>query len=184
MKIIDLNIKIEYDPVKDEIINYTTTLNGVAEKKTSTTKKTTKKDKEESNESFLVREENKLVLSSKLVEELGAEYEDRIAINYEKTSEGITFPLIGLSISFGGKESGNKLTKSNTVAYRGNSNTTLAEFGTRFSIEPYKEGIFRLIGDTKSEKMTTPEAVIKSVDMGIEVTGDTNFEIKDLDFEL
>ena len=32
--------------------------------------------------------------------------------------------------------------------------------------------------------MTTPEAVIKSVDMGIEVTGDTNFEIKDLDFEL
>ena len=106
-------------------------------------------------------------------------------LDFEHYSRGIiTFPLIGLSISFGGKENGNKLTKSNTVAYRGNSNTTLAEFGTRFSIEPYKEGIFRLIGDTKSEKMTTPEAVIKSVDMGIEVTGDTNFEIKDLDFEL
>ena len=184
MKIIDLNIKIEYDPVKDEIINYTTTLNGVAEKKTSTTKKTTKKDKEESNESFLVREENKLVLSSKLVEELGAEYEDRIAINYEKTSEGITFPLIGLSISFGGKESGNKLTKSNTVACRGNSNTTLAEFGNKFTIEPYGNMVFKLVGDTQAEKTITPEAVIKKVDMGIEVTGDENYQIENLDFNL
>ena len=185
MKIIDLNVRIEYDPVKDEIISYTTSLNGVTEKKTSTTKRTTKKDKEESNESFLVREENKLVLSSKLVEELGAEYEDRIAINYFKDETNkITYPVIGLSTSFGGKESGNKLTKSNTVAFRGNSNSTLAEFGTRFSIEPLKDGVFKLVGDSKAEKELTPEAVIKKVDMGIEVTGDDNYEIKDLDFKL
>ena len=184
MKLIDLNIKIEYNPETDEIVSYTTSLNGVAEKtKTTTTRKALSKKKDDGSEAFLVREENKLILSQKLIEELGAEVDDRIAINYER-KEGLTFPVIGVSTAFGGKESGNKLTKSNTVAYRGNSNTTLAEFGTRFSIEPYKEGIFRLIGDTKSEKMTTPEAVIKSVDMGIEVTGDTNFEIKDLDFEL
>lgn len=185
MKIIDLNVRIEYDPVKDEIVNYTTTLNGVAEKKTTTTKRTSKKEKEGSDESFLVREENKLVLSSKLVEELGAEYEDRIAINYFKDEKNkITYPVIGLSTAFGGKESGNKLTKSNTIAFRGNSNSTLAEFGTRFTIEPNGEGIFKLIGDTKSEKELTPEAVIKKVDMGIDVTGDDNYDIQDLDFKL
>lgn len=183
MKIIDLNVKIEYDPVKDEIISYSTTLNGVAEKKTSTTKKTSKKEKEGSDEAILTREENKLVLTSKLVEDLNAQYEDRIAINYEQ-KDGMTYPLIGLSSAFAGKESGNKLTKSNTVAFRGNSNSTLAEFGTRFTIEPYKEGIFRLIGDNKSEKAVTPEAVIKTVDMGIEVTGDETYDIEDLDFKL
>ena len=185
MKIIDLNVRIEYDPEKDEIIGYTTTLNGVAEKKTSTTKKTSKKEKGESTDSILVREENKLVLSSKLVEDLGAEYEDRIAINYFKDEKNkITYPIIGLSTSFGGKESGNKLTKSNTIAFRGNSNSTLSEFGTRFTIEPHGEGIFKLVGDSKSEKELTPEAVIKKVDMGIEVTGDDNYDIKDLDFKL
>lgn len=184
MKIIDLNIKIEYDPVKDEIVNYSTTLNGVVEKKTSTTKRSSSKKTEESDESFLLREENKLTLSSKLVEELGAVYEDRIAIFYEKTPEGITFPLIGLETSFPGKASGNKLTKTNTVACRGNSNSTLAEFGTRFSVEPYKTGLFKLVGDTKAEKAITLEAVIKKVDMGIEVTGDTNYQIEDLDFNL
>ena len=182
MKIIDLNIKIEYDPEKDEIINYSTTLNGVAEKKTTTTKKSSKK-KEESDEAYLIREENKLVLSSKLVETLGAEYEDRIAINYEQTKEKITFPVIGLDSAFA-KSTGNKLTKSNTIAYRGNSNSTLAEFGTRFTIEPYGEGIFRLVGDTKKEKETTPEAVVKKVDMGIDITGDETYEIEDLDFKL
>jgi hypothetical protein len=88
---------------------------------------------------------------------------DRIAINYER-KEGLTFPVIGISTAFGGKESGNKLTKSNTVACRGNSNTTLAEFGSRFTIEPYGNMVFKLIGDTQAEKTITPEAVIKRVD--------------------
>jgi hypothetical protein len=189
MKLIDLNIKIEYNPETDEIVSYSTSLNGVAEKtKTTTTRKSLSKKKDDGTESFLVREENKLSLSQKLVEMLGAEPDDRIAINYEKDDiNKITFPVIGLSYAFGGKESGNKLTKSNTVAYRGNSNSTLAEFGTRFTIEPYgnlKPNIFKLIGDNQSEKALVPEVAIKQVNMGIEVTGDENYEIEDLDFKL
>lgn len=184
MKLIDLNIKIEYNPETDEIVSYTTSLNGVAEKtKTTTTRKALPKKKDDGTEAFLIREENKLILSQKLVEELGAEVDDRIAINYER-KDGLTFPVIGISTAFGGKESGNKLTKSNTVACRGNSNTTLAEFGSRFTIEPYGNMVFKLIGDTQAEKAITPEAVIKKVDMGIEVTGDENYTIEDLDFKL
>ena len=184
MKLIDLNIKIEYNPETDEIVGYTTSLNGVAEKtKTNTTRKALSKKKDDGSEAFLIREENKLILSQKLVEELGAEVDDRIAINYER-KDGLTFPVIGISTAFGGKESGNKLTKSNTVACRGNSNTTLAEFGSRFTIEPYGNMVFKLIGDAQAEKAVTPEAVIKKVDMGIEVTGDENYQIEDLDFKL
>ena len=184
MKLIDLNIKIEYNPETDEIVSYTTSLNGVAEKtKTTTTRKALSKKKDDGSEAFLIRAENKLILSQKLIEELGAEVDDRIAINYER-KEGLTFPVIGISTAFGGKESGNKLTKSNTVACRGNSNTTLAEFGSRFTIEPYGNMVFKLIGDTQAEKTITPEAVIKEVDMGIEVTGDDNYQIQDLDFKL
>lgn len=184
MKLIDLNIKIEYNPETDEIVGYTTSLNGVAEKtKTTTTRKALPKKKDDGSEAFLVREENKLVLSQKLVEELGAEADDRIAINYDKKDD-VTFPVIGVSTAFGGKESGNKLTKSNTVACRGNSNSTLAEFGNRFTIEAYGNGVFKLVGDIQAEKAVTPEAVIKKVEMGIEVTGDDNYQIEDLDFKL
>ena len=184
MKLIDLNIKIEYNPETDEIVGYTTSLNGVTEKKTTTTtRKALSKKQDDGSEAFLIREENKLILSQKLIEELGAEVDDRIAINYER-KEGLTFPVIGISTAFGGKESGNKLTKSNTVACRGNSNTTLAEFGNKFTIEPYGNMVFKLVGDTQAEKTITPEAVIKKVDMGIEVTGDENYQIENLDFNL
>ena len=44
--------------------------------------------------------------------------------------------------------------------------------------------VFKLVGDTQAEKTITPEAVIKKVDMGIEVTGDENYQIENLDFNL
>ena len=42
----------------------------------------------------------------------------------------------------------NKLTKSNTISFRGSANDKLSEFGTVFKLEPSEdEGIFYLIGD-------------------------------------
>lgn len=185
MKIIDLNVRIEYDPIKDEIVNYTTSLNGVSESKTTTVKKSsTKKSKDISEEAILIREENKLVLSQKLVDMLEANYEDRVAIRYDQ-SNGETFPVIGLDIKFGDKSNGNKLTKSNTLACRGNANTTLSEFGNKFTVESTSsEGIFKLIGDGVISKPVIPETIIKDIDLGIEVTSDKNYEIEDLDFKL
>lgn len=42
----------------------------------------------------------------------------------------------------------NKLTKSNTISFRGSANDKLSEFGTVFKLELSEdEGIFYLIGD-------------------------------------
>ena len=42
----------------------------------------------------------------------------------------------------------NKLTKSNTISFRGSANDKLSEFGTVFKLEPSEdEGIFYLLGD-------------------------------------
>lgn len=42
----------------------------------------------------------------------------------------------------------NKLTKTNTVSFRGAANEKLAEFGTVFKLEPSEDdGIFYMIGD-------------------------------------
>lgn len=51
----------------------------------------------------------------------------------------------------------NKLTKTNTVSFRGTANDKLSEFGTTFRMEPSEdEGIFYLIGD----KVNIPEETI------------------------
>ena len=157
IKQIDLSVVINYDTEKDEIISYLTTLNGVQEKKTTTTKKSTKKNVIEGLR--VVREDNKLILSEDLVKELKANPEDKIVIQYDRDQESKTvFPVIGLETTFN-NGGGNKLTKSNTVAYRGKANNTLAEFGSDFKVEPYKEGIYRL-----KEKMYYLEEMLPNKD--------------------
>lgn len=182
MKEIKLNVTLQYNPETDTIDSYKVTLDGVANK-TTTTKKvgTTKKSGLEGL--VVVREEGKLVLSEQLLAELGAVHEDRINIVYEKIGVGDdkkTFPVIGKSESFGGKEAGNKLTKTNTVQYRGKANETLAAFGTTFGVELYKEGIYKLIGDVQADMDVPVKKAVQEVVMSIETTTDTNYEIEDL----
>ena len=47
-----------------------------------------------------------------------------------------TFPIIGREELFEG--SGNRLTKSNTISYRGEQNTILREYGTCFKLVRFK----------------------------------------------
>ena len=93
MKIIDLNVRIEYDPVKDEIVNYTTTLNGVAEKKTSTTKKTTNTQKRNNSNYYVDMNSSSRRISGRTyatgVKKLD---EDQLAWTQEDGSELIISP--------------------------------------------------------------------------------------------
>lgn len=182
IKMLDLSVSIEYDTEKDEIVKYSTCLNGVEEKKTTTTKKSSSK-KNKLEGLCLKREPNKITLSEGLVEALGASVEDKIAIQYKKDEKKQLFPVIGLSSSFG-DDNGNRLTKSNTVSYRGKANDTLAEFGEMFIAEPYENGIYKLCGDSKVTKDIELKAAIKNVDMGIDVISDETTQIDDLNFSL
>jgi hypothetical protein len=181
IKQLDLSVIINYDTEKDEIISYLTTLNGVQEKKTTTT--TRKSSKKNTLEGLcVVREDNKLILSEELVKELKAQPEDKIVIQYERDQESKTvFPVIALesTLNNGG---GNKLTKSNTVAYRGKANNTLSEFGTNFEVKFHKEGIYKLIGDSNISKDIEIAQAVKEVDLGIDVISDEVVEIEDMDF--
>lgn len=137
-------------------------------KKTSSPKKATKKA-DESSEPQLILEENKYSLNSAAVELLGVEPEDRLDIKMEKRGK-TRVPVIGCNTAFG-TQGGNRLTKSNTVSYRGKNHDVLAEYGTVFSFkETDKEGIYELVGDLPIPEEKEDENV-KIVDEEVEEIG-------------
>ena len=78
--------------------------------------------------------DNKLVLSKEAVKALGGVAGDRIIINYWTVDSETTFPVIGKSECFGDSISGNRLTKSNTVSFRGAQRDILLEYGSFFKL--------------------------------------------------
>lgn len=139
------------------------------------TPKSSSKPKEKSDNSApkLILEENKYRLTSSAVELLQLEDTDKVAIKYESGKNG-SVPVIGSNRAFG-ISSGNKLTKSNTVACRGSNHDELAKYGTEFTLVPHpsKEGLFILSSGIEVE--------VLPVDENVNIEGD---EGDDLPFDL
>lgn len=89
--------------------------------------------------------ENKLVLSPKAISMLQSVHGDRISINYVQDGNELTFPIIGKSSVFADQDSGNRLTKSNTVSFRGFQRDLLLKYGNIFILEEFRDNIFRLV---------------------------------------
>ena len=137
-------------------------------KKTSSSKKSTKKADENPNPE-LTLEDNKYCLNTAAVELLGVEVDDRLDIKFEKRDK-VRVPVIGCNTAFG-TQGGNRLTKSNTVSYRGKNHDLLEEFGTVFSFkETDKDGIFELVGD-KPIPTEKEDENVKIVDEEVEEIG-------------
>lgn len=125
------------------------------EKKSTSTKKSSNKI-DNNAEPLVTLETNKLVLTQGAVDLLSVCEDCRIDIKYDKKGN----PLIGTDQAFGTK-SGNKLTKSNTVSFRGAANTKLSGFGNIFKLDPTKDdGIFYLVGDKNPHVTEIPEELI------------------------
>lgn len=90
-------------------------------------------------------QENKLKLSKNALEKLNAKADDRISIQYWQEGIGKSVPIIGKAEVFTDKLDGNRLTKAGTVSFRGEKRITLLEFGTYFTLEEFKDGIWKLI---------------------------------------
>jgi hypothetical protein len=160
-------------------------------KKTSSSKKSTKKA-DENPEPELILEDNKYTLNTAAVELLGVEADDRLDIKFEKRDK-VRIPVIGCNTAFG-TQGGNRLTKSNTVSYRGKNHDLLEEYGTVFSFkETDKEGIFELVGDKplpeekvdENIQITDPEVeeIGRPEDLVGIVDGDaTEVKLDDIDF--
>lgn len=135
-------IEFDFDP---ETGDYTPISREIIEEGAATPKKAKSVMKDDgSTEPIVILEENKLVLNSKAIEVLGAEWEDRISVIYQKHEDKLV-PVIGKDEVFGCK-SGNKLTKSKTVSCRGKANTKLAEHGTEFKLIPLNNDTFIMDG--------------------------------------
>lgn len=135
-------IEFDFDP---ETGDYTPISREIIEEGAATPKKAKSVMKDDgSTEPIVILEENKLVLNSKAVEVLGAKWEDRISVIYQKHEDKLV-PVIGKDEVFGCK-SGNKLTKSKTVSCRGKANTKLAEHGTEFKLIPLNNDTFIMDG--------------------------------------
>lgn len=88
--------------------------------------------------------DNKLKLSKSAIDMLGASANEKITINYWTVDNELTFPVIGKAETFTDSDGGNRLTRSNTISYRGQQRDILLEYGSLFTLEPFKDGIFKM----------------------------------------
>ena len=123
---------------------------------------------DDDKEPKLYLEDNKCRLNSKAISLMGISPGDKLDIKYDDGKNG-SVPIIGTDEAFGTK-GGNKLTKSNTIAYRGSKNEELSKYGKEFilAVHPSKAGLFvltseevavdQLVGDD-NVNIDTPEGI-------------------------
>ena len=153
----------------------------------TSTKRQAKPVKVEANiEPLITLDTNNLGLTTGAVDMMKICPDCRVDIKYKKKDK-VSVPVIGTDAAFGTK-GGNKLTKTNTVSFRGSANEKLAEYGSVFKLEPSEdEGIFYLIGD-KMNKPIEDEAIDIEGELDLdsleELDIDDSSDLEGFDFKL
>jgi hypothetical protein len=149
---------------------------------TSVKKQVSKVNKvEENSEPLITLDSNKLILTTGAVDLMQICSDCRVDIKYKKKNK-VSVPVIGTDEAFGTK-GGNKLTKTNTISFRGASNEKLSEFGTTFKLEPSEDkGIFYMIGDKISDPIPEDSIDIES-ELDIDALDDINIDDDGVDLE-
>ena len=132
---------------------------------------------------IITLDSNKLILTQGAVDLLQVCADCRVDIKYKKKDKKAV-PIIGTDAAFGTK-SGNKLTKSNTVSYRGAANEKLSAYGTTFKLETTEDkGICYLVGDKIQEENSVPDEIIDiENELDIESLDNINIDEDDKDLE-
>lgn len=178
-------VTFNYDPVTDTVSDVQCSIDGV-EKKRKTTRKVKDVVEEMSSIALVTLEPNKLVFNNKAVADMGLEYEDRIVIKWEKRGKQM-IPIIGKDLAFNEEGTGNKVTKANTITYKGKANLVLADYGTEFTLSQIGEGIWELVSNIQKSEDTTLESVIEdaiATEPDLLVTTDEETVIDKLTFQL
>ena len=158
--------------------------------KSSKSKKKVAKETEDT-EPKLFLEDNKFKLNSAALDLMGISSESgaKLDIKYEDRG-GRSIPVLGADEVFGTK-GGNKLTKANTVAFRGVKNEELSKYGKEFTLIPYdgKPGLFILSSGEPVQEEQKDENISVDVDDTdlpfdldlAEIVGDKGAEITEID---
>jgi len=183
-------VTFELDEETLNVSKLTCFVDGVEKKKTTTRKaSTSKKEIVLEDESIITREDNKLVFNNRAVQEIGLAPEDRVIIKYELNKGSDKFPIIGKDVDWNEEGSGNKVTKTFTVTYRGKVNTILSEYGSTFNIIAHGDGLWKLVAKDAPENKnpkTYEELVedIEKVDFSVLTSDDQDNEIDEMTFKL
>lgn len=158
-------------------------ISSVEKKKTTTKRKVDIEDN--SSEPKIVLESNKLVFNNKAIEMLDIEYGDRVVVKWTNVDKKM-IPIIGKDISFDEEGSGNKVTKSNTISYRGKANEALANVGSDFTLKEFEKDIWILHSLDEKESVDIAELVEKAIETEpiIIIDGEDTVEIEELTFKL
>ena len=181
-----IQVTFDFNTETEEVSNVKVV--GSTEKKKTTTKKAKDIVVETATEAIITLEANKLVFNSKAVELLEVEAGDRVNIKWMPLTKAKNSELIPI-IEKGDEENGNKLTKSNTIAYKGKANTVLAEKGSEFTMVAHGEGLWKLV--STSDEITSPEnttledaiEAAQEFDPDLIVSSDDTDEIEMMDFK-
>jgi len=171
------------DETTGELFTREATLGDFKEvKKTSTTTRT-RKPKDEDPVAKITLLDNKLQLNKAAVEMTGYEPEMKIDVKFEKKGRKIT-PVLCPD-----DKTGNRLTKTYTISFRGSRHDNLIEYGTVFELTPYeeKEGFFKLKGDAPEKEddiVDLPEEISNPEDDDDLDVNSESGESVDLDLEL
>ena len=190
MKVLKVTVTTEWvDEETGEITKDVREFSDDSVKKPRSSSKATAKI-EENPDPILTLESNKYSLTTGAVQLLGIEAGDKLDIKFQKIDKTI-IPVIGSNDVFGTK-GGNKLTKSNTVSYRGKYNEELSEYGSEFQLvkHPTADGLFVLKSTCETEVKETgakpeEEDDVEDLDdlIGTDETDDA-ITISDDDFKL
>lgn len=185
-------VTFNFDSETQKVSDVKCTVGETEAKKKRTTKKTSEVVVLE-DKAIITLDSAKLSLNNKAAADLGVvSGESRLAVKWEKEGN-VLIPIIGTDLAFNEEGSGNRVTKSNTVAYKGKANAVLAEYGSEFSLEPYKDesGLWKLVSSKSSGTITSPSVDEKAVEKQAEsteadilVNTDTVTEIDEMEFKL
>lgn len=155
----EIKVTFQFDPETELVSNLICSVDGVEKKKKATSRKKKEEPIEMASEALITLEETKLVFNNKAVADMELEPEDRIILVYEQEKKSKKLiPVIGTDIAFDKEGSGNRLTKSFTVGYKGKQNAVLAEFGTEFALEPYGDGLWKMVSTDPNAKTIEAKA--------------------------
>ena len=117
----------------------------------------------DSSEPQLILGKSNYTLNSAAISLLKVSANDKICIGYQPVGDK-EFPVIGTETAFG-CGGGNKLSKTNTVVYKGKQFERLSKFGTTFLLTPLKgtSGIYVLIGDAEVEPIPDDVQIIEDM---------------------
>ena len=181
-----ITVTFDFDTETENVSNVKVVNN--TEKKKTTTKRLKDVEAEMATTALITLEPSKLVFNSKAVADLELEWEDRVIVKWVKDGNKM-IPIIGKDVSFDEEGSGNKVTKTNTVTYRGKANDVLAELGVEFTLSPHDEGIWKLIPTTEGavSKESSIETLVEEavkVEAELIVDDEEETEIEELPFKL